>query len=211
MFVDFHDRRLVTASVAVVGCREDGNNISVLRPIIALHHELMSTCNKRETVVMVERLRDVLAEGVASTTGRDSPAAAVIGVGPEQVTHGTLVGHLLDSVERSDVVKGIDTRGQAAVQAENLIVDEGSKGEVVEEIGEILPHVSVAIFPEALVIKAIDLGDLAGLVVATEDGDALRISDLEGDEESHSLDGIVASVDVVTHEEVVGVWVGTAN
>lgn len=55
-----------------------------------LHNQLVGTGHKREAVGVVEGLRDVLAEGVAGATGRDAPAAAVIGVGPQQVTHGTL-------------------------------------------------------------------------------------------------------------------------
>jgi len=79
-----------------------------------------------------------------------------------------------------------------------LVVDKGSKGEVVEEIGEILPYICVAIFAETLIVEPIDLCDLAGLVVATEDGDALRISNFEGYKESDSLNGIVTSINIIT-------------
>ena len=72
---------------------------------------------------MVEGLGDVLAEGVSCASGRDAPAPAVVGVGPEQVAHGALVGHLLKAVQRTDVVQGVDAWGQAAVQAEDLAVD----------------------------------------------------------------------------------------
>ena len=36
--------------------------------------------------------------------------------------------------------------GEAAVQAEDLVLDESGKREVVEEIGESLPHACVAVF-----------------------------------------------------------------
>ena len=49
------------------------------------------------------------------------------------------------------------------------------------------------------------MGDLAGLVVASEDGNAVLEADLEGDEERDGLDGVVAAIDVVAHEEVVRV------
>lgn len=73
-----------------------------------------------ESVGMVKLLWDVLAEGVASPAGGNTPTASVIGVGPEQVAHGTLVWDLLHSVQLSDVVQGIDWRGQSSMEAEDL-------------------------------------------------------------------------------------------
>ena len=120
--------------------------------------------------------------------------------------------HLLDPVQRPDIVEGVDTRRQAAVQAEDLVVDEGGEREVVEEVGEVFPDVGVAVLAEALVVEAVDLRDLARLVVASQDRDALRVADFERDEEGDGFDGVVASVDVVTWAKVscvrvMGVWV----
>ena len=47
------------------------------------------------------------------------------------------------------------------------------------------------------------LSNLSGLVVTSEDSDSLLKADLEGDEQSDGLDGVVSTIDVVTHEEVV--------
>jgi hypothetical protein len=91
------------------------------------------------------------------------------------------VGDFLDSVERSDVVEGVDAGGQAAVQAENLVVNESSEGEIVEEVGEVFPDISIAVFPQTFVVKAVDLGDLSTLVVPSKDGDSGRVSDFQGD------------------------------
>jgi hypothetical protein len=123
-------------------------------------------------------LADVLAEGVPRAAGGDAPAAAVVGVAPQQVAHGAFVRHLrvsvsyrlrhihaevstlspprcwhasehrhplgaraafclqhgtaaicfqdtktphlLDAVQRPDVVQGVQGRRQAAVQTEHL-------------------------------------------------------------------------------------------
>jgi len=108
------------------------------------------------------------------------------------------VGNFLDSVQTPDVVQCVDAGGETTVQAEYLVVDKSGEREVIEEIGEVLPDVGVAVFAEAFVVEAVDLGDLAGFVVAAEDGDTLGIADFEGDEEGHGLDGVVTAVYVVT-------------
>ena len=38
--------------------------------------------------------------------------------------------------------------------SEDGIVDDGSEGKVVEEIGEVLPHIGGAVHTKALIIKA---------------------------------------------------------
>jgi len=92
------------------------------------------------------------------------------------------------SVEGANVVEGIDRGRQAAVQAEDLkrkensenicvvffvflffaylLLNQRRQGEEVKQVGKVLPHVGVAVLSEALVVKAIDLGDLAGLVIS---------------------------------------------
>ena len=110
----------------------------------------MSPGHQSQTVGVVERLRDVLAEGVARPPGRDSPATSVVRVGPEEVTHGTLVRNLLQPVQGSDVVQGVDTRRQTAVEAEDLTVNQSCQGEIIEQIGEIFPHVGIPVLPQTL-------------------------------------------------------------
>lgn len=85
----------------------------------------MGSCDKCESIIVVERLGNILPESVTGTTGADAPTASVIGVGPQQVAHGSLMGYLLDSVESSDVVKSIDTRRQTTVKTKDLVINEG--------------------------------------------------------------------------------------
>ena len=71
-----------------------------MAPVVALHHQLVGSGYQGELVCVVELLGDVLAEGVACASGGDAPATPVVGVGPEQVTHGPLMRHL--QVQRQD-------------------------------------------------------------------------------------------------------------
>lgn len=160
---------------------------------------------------MVKGLANILAESVTGSTGGYSPAAAVIGVRPQKITHGTLVRHFLDAVERTNVIKGIDAGRKTTVKTEDLVVNEGGQGKVVEEVGEELPDIGIAVFPQALIVEAVDLGNLARLVVASQNGDPLWVSNLEGHQQRHCLDRVVTTVNVITHEEVVGVGVRSTN
>ena len=47
--------------------------------------------------------------------------------------------------------------------------------------------------------------DLSALVITSENGDTVLEAHLKGDQERDCLDRVVASIDVVTHEQVVGV------
>lgn len=92
------------------------------------------------------------------------------------------MGNFLNTVQGSDVVEGINGRAQPTVQTEDLVFNESSEGKVVEEVGEIFPHVGIAVFAEALVVEAVDLGNLAGFVVSTKDGNTLGVTDFQGDQ-----------------------------
>jgi len=73
------------------------------------------------------------------------------------------------------------------MQAEDLVVDKGGQGQVVEKISEILPYICIAILSETFVVKSVNLGNLPGLVISTEDCDPLRITDFKNNEESYGF------------------------
>lgn len=51
-----------------------------------------------------------------------------------------------------------------------------------------LPDVRVSVFAEAFVVESVDLGDLAGFVISSEDGNALRVAYFEGNKEGDGFD-----------------------
>jgi hypothetical protein len=42
-------------------------------------------------------------------------------------------------------------------------------------------------------------------VVSSQNGDSVTVSEFQSDEEGDGLDGVITSVDIVSHEEVVGI------
>jgi len=155
--VNLHYGGLVTASVAVVGCGENRDDVALVSPVVPVHDKLMRTCDSSQAVRVVELLRDVLSEGVTSASGRDTPTTTVIGVRPEQVTDGALVGSLLDAIELANLVKCINARGETTVQTEDLAGDHGRQGQVIEKLCELLPHVGVAVFTQALIVESVPI------------------------------------------------------
>jgi len=59
------------------------------------------------------------------------------------------------------------------VYAEHFAVDNGGEGQEVEDLTACFPDGGVAVFCLAFFVEAVDLGDLAGLVVAADEGDAV--------------------------------------
>ena len=150
------------------------------------------------------------------------------------------MGHLLHAIQLANLVKGVDAWRQTTVQAEDLVLNHSGKGKVVEQLSEDLPHVGVSVFAEALIVETIPidthvrdtrydrvcrgtslsdweesvylhLGDLAGFVVSAQNSNAILVAHLEGYKQGDGFHGVVAAIDVVSHEEVVGVGKLAAN
>ena len=60
MLVDLHDRSLVTAPVAVVGGGKDGDDVTVVAPVVPFHHKLVCPCDEGEPIRVVVLLGNVL-------------------------------------------------------------------------------------------------------------------------------------------------------
>ena len=87
----------------------------------------------------------------------------------------------------------------------HLVLNESGKGKIVEQVREVPPDIRVAVLPQALVVEAIHLRDLPRFVVSAQDRHAVAIAQFESNEKRDSLNRVVSSVDIITHEEVVRV------
>lgn len=106
--------------------------------------------------------------------------------------------YFLNTIERSDIVKGIDGRTETSVETENLVLNQSGERKIVEKVGKVLPDIRISIFAQTFVVKSVDLCDLSGFVVSTKDCDALGITNFQSNEECNSLNGIVSTVNIVT-------------
>lgn len=180
-------------------------------PVVAVHDQLMSSGDQLQIVGVIELLRNVLSKGVAGTSRRDTPATSVIRIGPKKIADRTFVGNLHDTIKLLDLVKGVNRWRESTMEAKDVVLDDGTKGEVVKETGEVLPDVGITILSQAFVVESINLGDLFGLVVATKDRDTVGVTDLHANEEGDGLNRVVTAIDVVAHEQIVIVRKFAAN
>lgn len=99
-----------------------------------------------------------------------------IGITPDQVTEGPLMRNLLSPGHDSNLVQGSDFRRESSVNTQHASIDDGGQRKEIKDLAARLPHTGVAVLGLAFLVEAVDLGDLAGLVVAADQGDSIRIS-----------------------------------
>lgn len=89
------------------------------------------------------------------------------------------------------------------MHGEDLLIDDSRNGETVEAVRESLPQLNV-VPPLALIVETIDTVDGRTLVVTTENEKVLGVFDLVSQKEADGLQRLLATVNVVTQEQVVG-------
>jgi hypothetical protein len=66
--------------------------------------------------------------------------------------------HLLYTVLFEYIRECIDARRQSTVQTEDLLLDQRRQWKVIEEVGEVLPHIRITVLAETLVVEAVPRG-----------------------------------------------------
>ena len=107
--------------------------------------------------------------------------------------------------DAADLLHGVQIWTQSSVHGEDLLINDSGNGQAVEAVGKCLPKLDV-VSSLALIVEAIDAVDRGAFVVAAEDEEVFRVLDLVGEQQADGLEGLLASVDVVAQEEVIGLW-----
>lgn len=136
----------------------------------------MSASNEFQTVDVIELRCDLVSEQPARTARRNSPRLDVLGVAPNEITEGAFVRNLLCASHDADLVDSADLGAQSAVDAEDFAIYDCCENEEVEDLAAGLPDGGVAVFLLAFFIESVDLGDLSGLVVASNESDSIGVS-----------------------------------
>ena len=89
------------------------------------------------------------------------------------------------------------------MHAEDAAVHKSTDGKKIEHVDTFLPDVGSTVLSHALVVKTVHLGDLPTLVVSTKKRNAVGVEDLQRKQEQKRFNAVVASVDIIAHEEVI--------
>ena len=114
--------------------------------------------------------------------------------------------NLHSSVDKSDLVKSLDLWRETSVDTEDLALNDSGNAEIIEHFSAVSPWVWVTVLTHGLFVETIDCGDSTSLVVSSQESDAVGILKLEAEEELEGLNGVVATIDEVSHEYIAGVW-----
>ena len=88
------------------------------------------------------------------------------------------------------------------MQTEYLLIHDRTQPQIVKDLGAIFPWLSIPILLHNLVIEPILLTHSATLVIASQQCDRRWIFDLQAQQELKCLHRVVASINVITHEDV---------
>jgi hypothetical protein len=73
------------------------------------------------------------------------------------------------------------------VNAKYASVHDRTQGQIIKDLATPPPNVRTRILSLTFVVKAIDLGDLTGLVVSTDERDAFGVTDFQSEKEKEGL------------------------
>jgi hypothetical protein len=105
--------------------------------------------------------------------------------------------HICGTHDAANLLHGVEVGAETTVHGEDLLINDGSDGQAVEAVGEGLPELDV-VTTFALVVEAVDAVDGRTLVVAAQHKEVLGVLDLVCEQQADGLEGLLASVDVVT-------------
>ena len=203
ILVQLQNRRDVAAPITIVGCTPDRDECVVEHTSVAFHDQLMRASNEIEIVPFVEHGHNVPAKEISGAPRRQPPAFQLFRITPHEIAHGSVVGNFLLAINDPNLIQCIDRWRQSSVYRKDLVFNDGRQTQIIKDFRTIPPDVDRSVFAQTLVVESVDLRDLPTFVVPPNEGDAVGVADLEGEQEEEGLDAVVAAVDKVAEKEVV--------
>lgn len=143
--------------------------------LISFIDQLMRTSNQLQSIDMIELRSNLVTKKPTSTTWRNGPSLNLFGIRPDEITESAFVGNLLSASDHTDLIDSADLGTQTTVDAEDFTINDSGEHQEIEDLAATLPDRSIAIFGLTFFVKPIDLSDLTGLVIASNEGDLVGV------------------------------------
>lgn len=164
----------------------------------------MRTTDQVHIVLLQKSGNYIRAEREGHTTIILAPSSNIlIGIGPEEVAQETAVGNVGGPHHPANLLHRVQVRRQTTVHGKDLLVDDSGNRKAVKAIRKGLPELDV-VPTLAFIVETVNTVDTGTLVVSTEDKEVLRILDLVREQKADGLQGLLATIDVIPEEKVVG-------
>ena len=92
-------------------------------------------------ILSIELLYNIATKQEACTSGTHTPASCLVRITPHQITHSSIMWHLLLPIYASDLVNGIDGWTESTMYAEYLVVDDCGQRQVVKDSRAVPPDI----------------------------------------------------------------------
>lgn len=163
----------------------------------------MSSTNQIQLLTFIERLNNVLSEGIRNSSLIFSPALYLgIGIRPKQITNDSVVWDFARSFYISKLLQRNQIGRQASMHAKDSVFDQSSNREIVKQIAELLPNF-VTVSLSALCVKPVYSVNHRGLVVSSKKKEVLWELDFVSEEQTNSFYVLIASVNVVSQKKII--------
>ena len=96
------------------------------------------------------------------------------------------------------LVDRLQIRAESSMDTKYTAVNDRTESQIIKYFATVAPDVCWTILALTLVIETVDLSDLSGLVITTDEGDAVWIADFVRKQEEECLDRVEPSIDKVT-------------
>ena len=106
----FKYSRFVPTTIAVIRGGKYGDELFIMVPGEPIHHQLVCSYDKAESVDIVKLVGDILSECVPCTSRRNTPSFTVLWVTPHEVANRAFVWDFLYACQCSNMVEIIDRR-----------------------------------------------------------------------------------------------------
>ena len=138
--------------------------------------QLMCPRDQFETINMVELSSNFVPKQPSRSSRTHCPCAHLFRITPYQIAESTLMGDLLRSCNDPDLIHGSYLGAQPTMYTEYFADNHCAEVEEGKNLTAGFPYRSIAVLLLAFFVESVDLGDLSRLVIAADEGYAVRIS-----------------------------------